>query len=886
MCLGGRAAAPRRRRRWWWCWWFRSRRMMSWFTVVQMVGMIGILAMLRVAEGCPSMCACKWKSGKEWVECANRKLKTVPQGAREETQVLDLSENQLFELTSESFLVLGLTNLQKLYLGRSKISKISERAFLGLVGLVELDLSGNLIHAVPSETFTSYPGLMRLILNDNPIRTIARDAFAPLGHLTNLELSHCQLELIESGAFAGLHSLEWLRLDGNILERVPEGTLPLGGNLHGLSLHNNTWFCDCRLRPLHVWLKESLANVPQETEPICHSPGRLHGRQIKSVKFGELACLPQITLKEHLEAYEASNLSIHCNVAAIPAARITWLFNGEPCEPRIENYSLPGSATSSTTSFQRYVHRQRGIENATSTLLVQTLEPTDEGTYSCVADNAAGIVEANLSLRVLLREKVTIEPPLDQPSTGYVAAVAAGALVGTLLALGCIVGGVFLCTKRRRDCKRNASKPLVSQSKVIAPIVKERKKSMNLFDQRNHLHQQHQVEQKEHHHHYHHHHHHQQQQQQRQQQQQEEEHQQDQQHQVNTTERSRKPMNNQTLHVAYPRVNLLDSRRDSFEATYGDVSASKYSTEPDLINEVTESNDGGYEAAAYRQQLADACSVLDGYESARSTPPFTVQPELRSSHLQHLHPHPHLRPHPHMSCLDQDGYPLNFGLPKVPPFNNVSTLPRPRQRTSLEGMAAVPVDRYCREAEFLARSPPYAVCVPRPDARYTAEGYPYSATHPVQYPRQGLKFHHHHHHQQHHNNYTYQQHQFRYQESSLKLQVAPVNTSSTTNTKITMATPEPSAFIPSPPAAYRGESSPASPRSFLDKSGNSSVTEAAPITMTTASASGSASGTSTLTSVSTIGPVVSAALRLNGDVVAAEHTESPDEGYVGDAMDV
>lgn len=311
--------------------------------------MLLVLSWTSTAAGCPSVCTCKWKSGKEWVECANKDLKGLPQGAREETQVLDLSNNHLVSLPPECFHALGLINLQRLYLARSQISRIASQAFVGLVGLVELDLSENLIEEIPSETFPFYSNLMKLLLNGNPIREIKRAAFQHLAHLTNLELSQCRLETIEQGAFGGLLLLEWLRLDGNRLTRVPDLTLPLGGSLRGLTLHNNPWLCDCRLRSTQAWLKESAPAAPQESEPICDAPPRLRGRQIKTVKPNELACLPQIDLQEKMEVYEGENVTLKCDVYAVPVAKLGWWFNGEPCELQNENDSM----TSGSVGFPR-----------------------------------------------------------------------------------------------------------------------------------------------------------------------------------------------------------------------------------------------------------------------------------------------------------------------------------------------------------------------------------------------------------------------------------------------------------------------------------------------------------------------------------------------------
>ncbi|XP_014483101.1 PREDICTED: leucine-rich repeat-containing protein 24-like [Dinoponera quadriceps] len=737
----------------------------------------GILLLLSwvagAAEGCPSMCVCKWKGGKEWVECANRGLKGLPQGAREETQVLDLSDNHLVSLLPECFHALGLINLQRLYLGRSHISRIAAEAFVGLVGLVELDLSENLIEEVPTNTFGSYPSLMRLILNGNPIREIRQGAFRRLIQLTTLEISGCMVEVVEQDAFEGLQSLEWLRLNGNRLGHVPDHTLPFGGNLRGLTLHNNPWQCDCRLRVMQAWLKESAAAAPQQSEPVCDSPARLRGRQIKALKINELACLPRIDIQDHLEVYEGGNVTLRCDVYAIPSAKVIWWFNGGPCELQHENNSLANGASASS----RCVYRERGGTNVSSTLFLYSVETFNEGTYSCVAENSAGSAEANLSLRVLFREKPTVEPPYDNPGSGYVAAIAAGALVGTLFALGCLVGSVIYCArKRRRDRKRN-SKALVTQSKSVLPITKDTTSGVSCRKGNGSLigleHQQ----------------------------------------MVSYTERE---MNRATTleRLEHSRNNL---DRDAYLAS----PVAKYLTEPDLINEVPESTEVGYGQlyGRHHQRAGAGDRQILEYDSG-----YPLQPDLR--------PPPVL---PQVNYLDQDGYPLNFGLPKIS-FSTASTLPRLRQRMT-EGSAAAPPARYSREAEFLARSPGYDPVLSRTDARYTIEGYPY----PIHQHQHQLQQHQHQQQAQQQSQQTIQPVE---QPIQQQLPVSPVS-------PVAMFPEVP--FIPSPPAAYRGETTPLSPRSLLGKTAR----EAA-----------------------------AAAVARAEELQPPNHPESPDEGYVGDAMDV
>lgn len=70
---------------------------------------------------CPSLCQCKWRSGKKTVLCVAASLTVVPDSIESDTQVLNLNENDLDDFLtkpSTSFSSLGLTNLQRIYLSR------------------------------------------------------------------------------------------------------------------------------------------------------------------------------------------------------------------------------------------------------------------------------------------------------------------------------------------------------------------------------------------------------------------------------------------------------------------------------------------------------------------------------------------------------------------------------------------------------------------------------------------------------------------------------------------------------------------------------------------------------------------------------------------------
>ena len=77
---------------------------------------------------CPEVCTCKWKGGKQTVECINASLSSIP-SLEAGTQVLDLSLNYLPTLRTDTFSKHNLTNLQKIYLPRCSLRILEVHTF-------------------------------------------------------------------------------------------------------------------------------------------------------------------------------------------------------------------------------------------------------------------------------------------------------------------------------------------------------------------------------------------------------------------------------------------------------------------------------------------------------------------------------------------------------------------------------------------------------------------------------------------------------------------------------------------------------------------------------------------------------------------------------------
>lgn len=353
-------------------------------------------AMSRGGEFCPSVCQCKWKGGKQTVECIDKQLITIPENIDQTTQVLDMSGNNLQQLPRETFIRLDLLNLQKLFLRNCKLGQIDVDAFKGLTNLVELDLSHNLLTAIPSSTFMHIPSLRDLLLSKNPIQKIEPMAFQTVPSLVKLDMAHCDLLTIAPQAFEGLELLHSLKLNGNKLSELRPRTVETLSKLHNVELHDNPWMCDCRLRAAKMWLAEN--NIPYPVAPACSGgPERVIDRTFDDLQVDDFACRPEmLPVNRFIEAFSGDNATIVCRTGAVPSAQINWYWNGRVL-----------TNNSAFSSVQKVHIYESGEFEKASRLVITNAQDSDSSEFYCVAENRAGSAEANFTLHVTMRAGIT-----------------------------------------------------------------------------------------------------------------------------------------------------------------------------------------------------------------------------------------------------------------------------------------------------------------------------------------------------------------------------------------------------------------------------------------------------------------------------------------------
>ncbi|XP_036293520.1 leucine-rich repeat-containing protein 4B [Pipistrellus kuhlii] len=186
------------------------------------------------ATSCPAACSCSNQASR--VICTRRDLAEVPASIPVNTRYLNLQENGIQVIRTDTFK--HLRHLEILQLSKNLVRKIEVGAFNGLPSLNTLELFDNRLTTVPTQAFEYLSKLRELWLRNNPIESIPSYAFNRVPSLRRLDLGELKrLEYISEAAFEGLVNLRYLNLGMCNLKDIPNLTalvrleeLELSGN--------------------------------------------------------------------------------------------------------------------------------------------------------------------------------------------------------------------------------------------------------------------------------------------------------------------------------------------------------------------------------------------------------------------------------------------------------------------------------------------------------------------------------------------------------------------------------------------------------------------------------------------------------------------------------
>uniref|UniRef100_A0A671Q2R4 Leucine-rich repeat and fibronectin type-III domain-containing protein 4-like n=1 Tax=Sinocyclocheilus anshuiensis TaxID=1608454 RepID=A0A671Q2R4_9TELE len=357
---------------------------------------------------CPIHCVCRNLSESLSTLCVNKGLLFVPPNIDRRTVELRLADNYILEVGGADFA--NMTGLVDLTLSRNTIHALKPLAFVDLESLRSLHLDTNRLTVVGPQDLTGLINLQHLIINNNQLIDVSEDAFDDfLLTLEDLDLSYNNLRRVPWESIQNMASLHTLNLDHNLIDQIAEGsfselyklsrldmtsnrlqTLPpdplfsrsqIGvvsptpyNSIISLNFGGNPLHCNCEL----LWLRRLTREDDMET---CATPSHLAGRYFWSIPEEEFTCEPPLITRNtnKLWVLEGQRATLKCRAIGDPEPVIHWV---SPDDRIVANSS-----------------RIRSYYNGTLDFLVTRAR--DDGTYTCIAINAAGESTALVDLKII-----------------------------------------------------------------------------------------------------------------------------------------------------------------------------------------------------------------------------------------------------------------------------------------------------------------------------------------------------------------------------------------------------------------------------------------------------------------------------------------------------
>ncbi|XP_062341913.1 leucine-rich repeat and fibronectin type-III domain-containing protein 4 isoform X1 [Osmerus eperlanus] len=394
----------------------------SWVVLVQSPG-VSAGETWGVVSICPFHCVCRNLSESLSTLCVNKGLLFVPPDIDRRTVELRLADNFILEVGKVDFA--NMTGLVELTLSRNTIHTVRPMAFADLESLRSLHLDTNRLTAVGPRDLAGLLNLQHLIINSNQLTFVSPAAFDDfLPTLEDLDLSYNNLRKVPWEAIQSMASLHTLNLDHNLIDHIAEGSFgelyklarldmtsnrlqtlppdPLFSRSQtgvvsptpynafiSLSFGGNPLHCNCEL----LWLRRLVRGDDMET---CATPAHLAGRYFWSIPEEEFTCEPPLITRHSnkLWVLEGQRATLRCRAIGDPEPVMHWI---SPDDRIVANSS-----------------RVRSHYNGTLDVLVTRAR--DDGTYTCIAINAAGEATALVDLKIIpLPHRGNNTVPLTNP---------------------------------------------------------------------------------------------------------------------------------------------------------------------------------------------------------------------------------------------------------------------------------------------------------------------------------------------------------------------------------------------------------------------------------------------------------------------------------------
>ncbi|XP_075156654.1 kekkon 4 [Haematobia irritans] len=384
-------------------------------------------------------CHCKWNSGKKTADCKNLTLSSVPENLSNEVQVLDLSLNRIVYLEENAFLTADLTNLHKLYIRNSSLQHIDPRTFTQLEILIELDLSNNHLRVLQPNVFGRLVKVRAIVLNGNQLEALGDGIFQNLKYLHKIELKDNRLVKIANQVFVNVPLLSQIYLNNNRLNFLRKESFEYVKRLTALSLDGNPWNCTCELQIFRDFvLRRNLYTPPT----ACYYPAQLRGMLWIEDQPEAFACKPRIIFPAKGASISTSkeNVTLVCRVHASANTHIAWDYNKQIYRSTSSNGQQQSSQQQQQQQQRVFIHiiqddqskeKEFGRNVYISRLTILGAEKSDEGIYTCIAENAGGKDSVQMSLLIQ-------KPNGREMLQGNLAAVI------SLMALGLLSVSIFL----------------------------------------------------------------------------------------------------------------------------------------------------------------------------------------------------------------------------------------------------------------------------------------------------------------------------------------------------------------------------------------------------------------------------------------------------------